>query len=149
MLWDDPDLPLTSSCYIVDDSEFDNTKAGTYKIYVAPAIIPTVRTSFEVTVVEGSGTTTYTTGLSGTEKNTEDIVMYGDANADGKVSVADAVAILQYIANKDKYGLRGQGLDNADCYNPGDGITAMDALAIQKYDAKAITGLPELPENDD
>ena len=66
--------------------------------------------------------------------------MYGDANADGKVSVADAVAILQYIANK--FNLKGQGLDNADCYNPGDGVTARDALAIQQLDAKTISSLP-------
>ena len=148
-MWDTFSQPLDSQYFIVDSSWFDNTKAGTYKIYVSAKAYPQAMTSFTVKVVEGGGTTTCTTGLSGTEKNTEDIVMYGDANADGKVSVADAVAILQYIANKDKYGLRGQGLDNADCYNPGDGITAMDALAIQKYDAKAITGLPELPENDD
>ena len=31
--------------------------------------------------------------------------LLGDANSDGKVSVADAVTILQFIANKDKYNL--------------------------------------------
>jgi len=67
---------------------------------------------------------------------------YGDANLDGKVTVADAVAILQYIANKDKYMLTEIGKKNADCYNVGDGITGSDALAIQKLDAKVITSLP-------
>ncbi|MDO4862939.1 MAG: cellulase family glycosylhydrolase, partial [Ruminococcus sp.] len=89
-------------------------------------------------------TTTTTTQTIGTLPNSGDVVKYGDANTDGKVSVADAVAILQYIANKDKFALKGQGLANADCYNPGDGITAKDALAIQKYDAHAITELPEI-----
>ena len=119
----------------MDSSQFDNTKAGTYKIYVSSKTYPKAKDSFTVTVIAANGTTA-------TDKNAEDVVKCGDANTDGKVSVADAVAILQYIANKDKYELKGQGLDNADCYNPGDGITAMDALAIQKYDAKVITALP-------
>ena len=69
--------------------------------------------------------------------------LIGDANNDGKVTVADAVAILQYVANKDKYNLEGQLLLNADVYNRGDGVTARDALSIQKYDAKILTSLPE------
>ena len=70
-------------------------------------------------------------------------LVYGDANLDGKVTVADAVAILQYIGSKDKYPLSAQALDNADVFNRGDGITAKDALSIQKLDAKLITTLPE------
>ncbi|MCM1528621.1 MAG: carbohydrate-binding domain-containing protein [Alistipes sp.] len=70
--------------------------------------------------------------------------LYGDANCDGIVDIADATVILQYIGNADKYKLSAQGEDNADVYNRGDGITAMDSLAIQKYDAKVI---PELPES--
>ena len=67
---------------------------------------------------------------------------YGDVNKDGKVTIADAVAILQYISNKDKYSLDSAALDNADVYNRGDGITAMDALAIQQLDAGIISKLP-------
>ncbi len=67
----------------------------------------------------------------------------GDVNNDGKATVADAVAILQYIANKDKYGLSEQALDNADVYERGDGVTARDALTIQYLDAKVIDTLPE------
>ena len=70
-------------------------------------------------------------------------ILYGDANLDNKVTVADAVAILQHIALNDKYGLKGQALTNADCFNPGDGITAKDALSVQKYDAKVLLALPE------
>ncbi|MDE6774731.1 MAG: carbohydrate-binding domain-containing protein, partial [Ruminococcus sp.] len=54
-----------------------------------------------------------------------------------------ATIILQYLGNKDKYKLSDQGADNADVYLRGDGISAMDALAIQKYDAGAIKSLPE------
>ena len=70
----------------------------------------------------------------------------GDANLDGKVTVADSVAILQHIANKDKFGLTSQALENADVYNRGDGISARDALTIQKLDAGVISSLPESSE---
>ncbi len=69
-------------------------------------------------------------------------LLIGDANCDKKVTVADAVAILQYIANKDRFMLTGAGKKNADCCNVGDGITGSDALAIQKLDAGVITSLP-------
>ncbi|MBR4510644.1 MAG: carbohydrate binding domain-containing protein [Ruminococcus sp.] len=69
-------------------------------------------------------------------------VKYGDVNLDGSVSVADAVAILQYLGNKDKYSLSAEAKANADVYNNGDGITAYDALTIQKYDAGLVTKLP-------
>ena len=68
---------------------------------------------------------------------------YGDVNKDGNVTVADAVAILQYVANKDKYNLDAEALDNADVYMRGDGVTAKDALSIQKLDANIIDKLPE------
>ncbi|MCR5074789.1 MAG: DUF4981 domain-containing protein [Ruminococcus sp.] len=70
--------------------------------------------------------------------------LIGDANDDGDVTVADAVAILQFIGNKDKYQLTDDGKLNADCCNPGDGITGSDALAIQKLDSGLITKLPEI-----
>ena len=58
----------------------------------------------------------------------------GDANLDGKATVADAVAILQHIANRDKYGLKAQGLINADVDGV-EGVTANDALVLQQWDA--------------
>ena len=75
----------------------------------------------------------------------------GDANCDEKIDLADAVLTLQSIANPDKYGADGtdeshitaQGLINADCSGGGDGVTASDALAIQKYILKLIPSLPE------
>ena len=67
---------------------------------------------------------------------------YGDVNLDGKLTVADAVAVLQYLANKEKYALSEEALDNADVFNRGDSITGYDAIAIQKADAGIIT-LPE------
>ena len=65
--------------------------------------------------------------------------LWGDANLDKKVTVADATAILQSIANADKYTLKPDGKLNADVIDNGDGPTAKDALAIQMMDAKLIS----------
>ena len=80
-------------------------------------------------------------------KNGEPVRLWGDANLDEKVTVADAVAILQSLANKDKFALKPEGAKNADVYANGDGITAKDALIIQMVDAGAYkqSDLP-LPE---
>ena len=66
----------------------------------------------------------------------------GDVNEDGEASLADALSILQYTANSSKDGLSAKALRNADVYNNGDGVTPMDALAIQQLDAKIVTSLP-------
>ncbi len=54
----------------------------------------------------------------------------GDTNCDGVVTIADAAAIFQSLANPDKYKLSAQGEFNAD--SEGDGITVDDAVRIQK-----------------
>ena len=72
------------------------------------------------------------------------VSLLGDANCDGKVTMADAAAIYQALGNADKYALSAQGAANADCANTGDGVTAADAIAVQKYAAGIITKLPEI-----
>ncbi|MBP5362063.1 MAG: carbohydrate-binding domain-containing protein [Ruminococcus sp.] len=67
----------------------------------------------------------------------------GDVNGDASITVADSVAILQYVANKGKYPLSGEALNRADVYNRGDGVTARDALSIMMYDAGILKSLPE------
>lgn len=62
--------------------------------------------------------------------------LQGDANCDGKTTVADSVAVLQHIANRDKYGLKAQGLLNADVDGEA-GITANDARVLQEWDANS------------
>ena len=98
----------------------------------------TVKDTTATTSVASASTTkqTVTPAVSGEQ-------LWGDANLDKKVSVADAVAILQSIANKDKYALKPEGEANADVCDNGDGITAKDALSIQKLDAGQISELPE------
>jgi len=75
---------------------------------------------------------------------------YGDANCDGKVTLADAVLIMQALGNPDLYNVGGseknamtkQGAANADCNEPGSGITNIDALTIQKYLLKLVSKIP-------
>jgi hypothetical protein len=92
------------------------------------------------TTATSTATTTTTASSTGEVKAT----LIGDANLDNSVTVADAVTILQFIGNKDKYNFNDEAKANADCFNPGDGITGKDALAIQKLDAKIIKSLPEI-----
>ena len=56
----------------------------------------------------------------------------GDANADGELTMADAVMIMQSYVNPEKYHITEEGRYNADIHNTGDGVTPMDALAIQE-----------------
>ena len=67
----------------------------------------------------------------------------GDANCDEQVNMADAVIIMQSIANPDTYKLTAQGEINADTDGSGD-ITNKDALTIQQYRLNIITALPHI-----
>ncbi|WP_296693298.1 dockerin type I domain-containing protein [Ruminococcus sp.] len=70
-----------------------------------------------------------------------DFYAFGDANNDYQVDMSDIVLIMQSLANPNKYGLEGtdehhitqKGIDCADVDNAGNGVTANDALKIQKY----------------
>lgn len=66
--------------------------------------------------------------------------MRGDANCDGVVDISDATLVLQHLGNGDKYKLSPQGAANADVVAP-EGITALDSLEIQKFDAHLIDKL--------
>lgn len=67
----------------------------------------------------------------------------GDANCDGKVTIADSTAILQHLGNQDKYGLSEQGLKNGDIDGLL-GITTSDSLTLQKVDA-GLLDISQLP----
>ncbi|MDE5771632.1 MAG: dockerin type I repeat-containing protein [Ruminococcus sp.] len=121
--------------FIVNTHDFDSTKAGTYTIkvkctddYKSDYMVTNNLLTFEVTV---------------SEKETFSEKM-GDTDGNGDVGINDAVLIMQYIANPDKYKMSAQGKLNADVYNRGDGITNMDALTIQMVECKTIT-LSDLP----
>ena len=114
----------------------------------APAV-STTTTSKATTTTTASNSTTTTTAAATTTANGGDI-LYGDANCDGGVDLADAVIIMQELANPNKFGVNGtdehhiteKGLKNADCCNVGDGVTNNDALAIQQYLLKLVDKLP-------
>lgn len=72
-------------------------------------------------------------------------VVWGDANEDKEVNLADAVLIMQNIANPSKYKLSEQGRLNGDVEENGDGITPNDAFKIQQFVLGIISSLA--PDN--
>ncbi len=76
-------------------------------------------------------------------------IIYGDANEDGNVNMADVTAIIQHIGNQDSYRLSEQGLRNAEFCDGETGLTGMDAVAIQMLMAHMVDKLPlgDVPEN--
>ena len=111
--WDTTSFqPLDSEHFKIDASEFDNQKEGVYTIYVTNTYGEPVTESFEVEVVE---------------------VIYGDANADGVVDIADIAIVKCYLINSEKYSMTSKGLKNADVQGNENGINVNDAIAIQKY----------------
>lgn len=68
--------------------------------------------------------------------------IYGDANCDGTVDIADAVAVAAYVGDAEKNTLTEQGIINADVQATGNGLNAGDTLAIQQYLARVVEELP-------
>ena len=81
---------------------------------------------------------TKTTGSAGDED-----ILWGDANCDKEVNMADAVFIMQCIMNPDKYKMTDEGEKNADVNQNGNGLTNKDALAVQKFKLGLLETLPE------
>ena len=104
----------------------------------------TTTTKQTTTTTTKQNTTTTTTKYNSDVKPTK----LGDANNDGKVDIADAVLIMQSISNGDQYKLTDVQRANADVANQGDGLSSMDALAIQMIEAKTIT-VNDLPITSD
>lgn len=67
----------------------------------------------------------------------------GDANLDGEVTIDDVVKIMSHVSSASSYPLTDEEKNNADVYQRGDGISNMDALAVQKKLAQLIQELPE------
>ena len=82
------------------------------------------------------------------EVPTPDLI-WGDANCDGEVRLDDAILVLQAIGNPEKYGVNGSdethitehGMQNADVFEYGSGLSSQDALQIQKYTLQLINSL--------
>ena len=120
----------------------------------------TTTTSTTTTTTTTKTTTTTTKATTAPPTTTKEITttttqvkatLVGDANINGGINISDAVLIMQALANPSLYGISGsdenhitsQGWANADCCSVGDGVTANDALSIQKYTLKLIDKLPE------
>ncbi len=58
---------------------------------------------------------------------------WGDTNCDGNLELADAILIMQSLANPDKYTISEQGRLNGDVDKSTKGLTANDALMIQEH----------------
>lgn len=76
--------------------------------------------------------------LTAVSVQAEGNLLYGDANEDGSVDIADATTIVQHMGNPDEYALSAQGALNADIVNNGDGVTGADAVALQILEAKMV-----------
>lgn len=107
----------------LDDISLDEKLEITRNIYEATHLEPDIHWKQSGATVGGGDGIDVCNGLK------------GDANCDGKVTIADPVAILQNIANKDKYGLSAQGKFNGDVTGGYDGLTAADARNLQEWDA--------------
>ena len=116
--------------------------ATTEAVTTPPATVPAVTTP-AINEPEQPTDAPVTPSSGDVPNKVEDNIVYGDATCNGEVDLSDALLILQYVANSKKYPITDEGIKNADVFNRGDGITAMDALSIQKLDSKQITSLPE------
>ncbi len=132
-------LSLTDDSAVVKTPDTETTTTTTTATTTSSETTTTTSSTSEPT----ESTTTTDTGIA--------VTLAGDANCDDVVSVADAVLIMQSIANPSKFGINGndplhitaQGNANGDVNGNGNGITNLDALAIQKYRLGLIDKLPE------
>ena len=117
-------------------SEKENKEESTMKKEIISAVTALTTAFSSMTAV---------TGITVAETAPCEPTTYGDANLDNDVTISDSVAVLQFIANTDKYPLDEEATTNADVYNPGDGVTGKDAISIMKFEAGTIESLPEYP----
>ena len=116
---------------VINAGYSDGDKAVKYTVKATPG---------KVSVPSKPANTTVTTTTT-TSKTPDTKVVRGDANCDGVVELADAILIMQSLANPDKYGVGGkadkpmtdQGKLNGDVDDDVTGLTANDALKIQRY----------------
>ena len=120
--------PLNVDEFIFDLSAVDTSTPGVYPVTVALAYDESITATFDITIVE----------FEEIDTPDDESILLGDANCDGKITMADAAAIFQNLGNPDKYQLSEQGKKNADVEGNKNGITVDDAIAIMKYQAGLI-----------
>jgi hypothetical protein len=122
------------------------TTTTTAKPTTTSTTTTTERTRVTKTTTTTTSTTTVATTTTVPVTTTTaplEVTIWGDADCNGVVEVNDAVAVMSYCNNSQKYPLSEQGKLNSDVYSNGDGLNNSDALAIQKYCAQVLKSLPE------
>ena len=135
--------PTTTTTTVKTTTTTKKTTTTTAKTTTTTAKITTT-TKKTTTTTAGTSTTTVTKPVPTASTTTTASPEYGkkgDTNCDEKVELADAILIMQALANPNKYGEKGsdpkhmtsQGKVNGDVDKSTEGLTANDALAIQEY----------------
>ncbi|WP_164170333.1 glycoside hydrolase family 48 protein [Ruminococcus flavefaciens] len=101
------------------------TMALLYPEVTPGPVVTTTSTTTSTTTTTTTTTTTSTTPVKDP--------VWGDTNCDGTVELADAILIMQYLANPNKYNITEQGKLNGDVDITVKGLTSNDALRIQEY----------------
>ena len=91
-------------------------------------VITTTTSTTTTTTTTATTTSTTTTVTAPPQK-----IVYGDTNCDGTVELADAILIMQSLANPDKYVVTEEGKTNGDVDKSTVGLTSNDALRIQEF----------------
>ncbi|WP_455530092.1 glycoside hydrolase family 9 protein [Ruminococcus sp.] len=142
---------VVKPCTKNGSSEQSSTTTTTSATTTTTTSSATTTTTETTTTSTTTSSTTTTTSTTSDGKANDSVTKWGDANCDGGVDMADAVIILQSLANPNKYGINGSdekhitelGILNGDVYENGTKLTNNDALSIQKYCLKLIKELPE------
>lgn len=134
----------------------DSIKIDNIEVYYDEPVVTTTTTTATVTTTTTTKAATTTTTAKATTTTTKAVTttttapttadvdkVYGDANGDGIVSVADPTLIMQVAANPNDFSIKDEDKPYADVSGGGDGITPADALTIQKYLAGSVSKLPE------
>lgn len=119
--------------YVEYNNSSPSAKEG-YLGFVALRTNSSSAPSFNVTLVKNDRNNTLVTS---TVKATR--VLMGDANQDGRVTIADATAIMQALSNPNDYKLSKKGAFAADVNFDG-GVSPIDANIIQQLEAGLING---------
>lgn len=117
--------------------EYNNSSPSANKGYLGFVALKTNLSSapdFNVTLVKNDRNNTLSTSTVKAKR-----YLMGDANQDGRVTMADATAIMQSMGNPDKYGLSDEGMCAADVNFDGM-VSFADIDLIQKLDAGLING---------
>ena len=143
----EPGLGISFNAIWIEGSGEQITTTTTSSITTTSATTTTTSATSSITSTTSatettSTTTTVTEPITTTTTSTEPAAtMLGDANCDGAIDMADAVLIMQALANPNKYGVNGTspncmtaaGKLNADVDLESPGLTTGDALVIQLY----------------